>query len=69
MTFGATDNLTMREDSLYQGNNLTIWEYLISRLIGGNTNPTPFLTSFLSIVLPSMGREIFCGEKMNLKYS
>nr|DAP96064.1 MAG TPA: hypothetical protein [Caudoviricetes sp.] len=44
-------------------------EYLISRLIGGNANPTPFLTSFLSVVLPSIRRDIFCGENMNLKYS
>nr|DAZ82094.1 MAG TPA: hypothetical protein [Caudoviricetes sp.] len=31
--------------------------------------PTPFLTSFLSFVLPSIRRDIFCGENMNLKYS
>jgi hypothetical protein len=56
MTFGVTYNLA-------------VLEYLISRLIGGNANPTPFLTSFLSVVLPSIRRDIFCGGNMNLKYS
>lgn len=69
MTFGATYNVPIWEDSLYQGNYIPAWEYLISRLIGGNANPTPFLTSFFSVVLPSIRRDIFCGENMNLKYS
>jgi hypothetical protein len=56
MTFGATYNLV-------------ISEYIISRLIGGNANPTPFLTSFLSVVLPSIRRDIFYGGNMNWKYS
>ena len=66
MTFGATYSLA-------------IWEGLVSRLMGGNVNPTPFLTSFLSVTLPSIRRDIylrcellvhtfFYGGNMNLKY-
>lgn len=66
MTFGATYSLAM-------------WKGLVSRLMGGNANPTPFLTSFLSVTLPSIRRDIylrcellvhtfFYGVNMNLKY-
>jgi hypothetical protein len=51
MTFGATYNFT-------------IWEYIISRLIGGNAIPRLFLTFFPFIALPSIRRGIFFVEEI-----